>query len=61
MRGIFHRHIFSPSLVVVDQFNVNGILSVKAENDAPVCSHGDGPKAASSGESVGNWLAQRWG
>jgi hypothetical protein len=31
-------------LVVVDKFNINGIVSIKPEYDAPVGPHGHGPK-----------------
>jgi hypothetical protein len=30
--------------MVVDQFNVKGIRSLKTKNDAPVGPHGHGPK-----------------
>ena len=44
MYGIFHGHVFLLPLVVVDQFNVKGVGSFKAENDAPVGPYGYGPQ-----------------
>src|SRR5438309_12003645 len=39
MHGFFHRHSGFSSLVIVDQFNVQGVRSFKTENDAPVGPH----------------------
>src|SRR5262249_30875977 len=35
----------SPSLVIVDQINVSGVLSLKAEDHTPIGFYGDGPEA----------------
>jgi hypothetical protein len=44
MHGVFHGHGFFASLVVVDQFNVKGVVPFKAEDDSPVGPHRHGPK-----------------
>src|SRR5579862_3274465 len=38
--------VFSFSLVVVDQFNVESVFSLKPENNAPVCPDGHRPETA---------------
>src|SRR5579859_1051075 len=43
--GVFMGMEFSSSLMVVNQFNVEGILSVKAEYDAPIGPDGHGPES----------------
>src|ERR1017187_718865 len=40
--------VFSFSLVVVDQFNIESIFSLKSENDAPVCAYRHRPETAQS-------------
>src|SRR5690348_15179874 len=43
--GFFMGMEFSSSLMVVNHFNVKGILSLKAENDAPIGPDGHGPES----------------
>jgi len=38
--------MFSFSLVVVDQFNIECVFSLKSENNAPVCPHRHRPETA---------------
>jgi hypothetical protein len=41
----FHGHdVFSLSLVVVDQFHIEGVFPFKPENDAPVCPYRHRPE-----------------
>src|SRR5882757_3185693 len=44
MRGVFHGHVSSPFLMVIDQLNVKGIIPLKAENDAPIGPNRHGPQ-----------------
>src|SRR6202034_2993124 len=40
------RGVLSFSSVVVDQFNIESVFSLKSENNAPVCPHCHRPEAA---------------